>query len=207
MKQVGNEKWGFIRENRDKAKSAGIDADTGLHRTGIEDYLVVIFPEIKEEEWIYNKGIPHSGLNRRPDYRCEKLKLIIEVDGLPHYQKPDVIRKDEDTTKKYEELGYKVVRIPYFIQLTNEVIYNMFDRIISEPMFNPDIPSIGIKGLNTPAYCCPAGIRRMAKELKKYPQQYKVNKDALRTANDEFLTGLNLLEKEYNVVTINVKQD
>lgn len=48
-------------------------------------------------------------------------------------------------------MGYKVVRIPYFIQLTNEVIKIMFDRDIKEMMFNPDIPSMGVKGMNTPA--------------------------------------------------------
>lgn len=51
--------------------------------------------------------------------RSESLKLIVEIDGLPHYQNPIVILKDKEKTKLYEEFGYKVVRIPYFIQLTN----------------------------------------------------------------------------------------
>ncbi len=38
-------KWGFLRETSDLAKKAGKDADTGLHRTGLEDYLGVIFHE------------------------------------------------------------------------------------------------------------------------------------------------------------------
>ena len=35
-------KWGFVRETVEAAKKAGIDADTGLHRTGLEEYLSVI---------------------------------------------------------------------------------------------------------------------------------------------------------------------
>jgi hypothetical protein len=42
------EKWGFLRETKVMAKNAGIDKDTGLHRTGLEEYLEVIFPEVKD---------------------------------------------------------------------------------------------------------------------------------------------------------------
>ena len=97
----------------------------------------------------------------------------------------------------YEAMGYKVVRIPYFIQLTNEVIKIMFDRDIKEMMFNPNIPSMGVKGMNTPAYCCPAGIKRMAKEFKLYPQQYEVNICALEK-EDSYLSGFQMLKDEYN---------
>lgn len=141
------EKWGFLRETSEKAQKAGIDSDTGLHRTGLEEYLKVIFPEISKEEWIHDKGVPGSKSQIRPDYRCESLKLIVEFDGLQHYQKPDVICADEIKNNMYEAMGYKVVRIPYFIQLTNEVIKIMFDRDIKEMMFNPNIPSMGVKGM------------------------------------------------------------
>ena len=99
----------------------------------------------------------------------------------------------------YEAMGYKVVRIPYFIQLTNEVIKIMFDRDIKEMMFNPNIPSMGVKGMNTPAYCCPAGIKRMAREFHLYSQQYEVNIRALEKEND-FLSGSKMLKDEYNQI-------
>ena len=95
-------------------------------------------------------------------------------------------------------MGYKVVRIPYFIQLTNQVVEQMFDRSIKIPLFDPSIPSMGIKGENTPAYCCPAGLARMAKEFRKYPQQYEVNLKALIDADDDYLTGVSLLMKEFD---------
>lgn len=196
MKQISL-KWGFLRETNQKAKEAGIDKDTGLHRTGLEDYLKVIFPEIDADEWIHDKSIEGIGSKIRPDYRCEKLKLIIEFDGLQHYQKPDRIKADYHNQKLYERAGYKVVRIPYFIQLSNSVVKSMFGRDVKEPLFDDSIPSLGINGQNTPAYCCPAGLKRMAKEFINYPQQYKTNVDYLIKANDDYLTGVDMLIEEY----------
>lgn len=196
-------KWGFLRETREQAQKAGMDSDTGLHRTGMEDYLKVIFPEIPENEWIHDKPFLATGKRIRPDYRCDRLKLIIEFDGVQHYQQPDTIRKDAENQKLYEQLDYKVVRIPYFIQLTNEVVKTMFGREVKEPLFNPTIPSMGVRGRNTPAYCCPAGLERMAKEFHKYPEQYKVNMDALKAADDEFMTGYSLLKKAFNNISVN----
>lgn len=190
-------KWGFLRETNEKAEEAGIDKDTGLHRTGLEDYLAVIFPEIGADEWIHDKTIPGIGKKTRPDYRCERLKLIIEFDGVQHYQKPDRIKADIEAHKLYEENGYKVVRIPYFIQLSNSVVKAMFDREVEEILFDESIPSLGVKGQNTPAYCCPAGLKRMAKEFRSYPSQYAVNIKALEDANDEYLTGVSMLKEEY----------
>ena len=197
MKESKN-KWGFVRETREMAIKAGKDKDTGIFRTGLEDYLLVIYPEISEEQWIHDKPIDGSGRRTRPDYRCEQLKLIIEFDGVQHYQQPDIIRKDKDNQLFYEKLGYTVIRIPYFIQLTNEVVSKMFWREVDEELFDPNIGSMGPYGRNSPAYCCYAGLKRMVADFKKYPQQYKVNIKTLKVANDDFLTGVELLEKMYN---------
>ena len=48
-------KWGFLRETDAMAKKAGIDKDTGVHRTGLENYLKVIFPKI--DDWIHDKAL------------------------------------------------------------------------------------------------------------------------------------------------------
>ena len=55
-------KWGFLRETKELAQAAGIDKDTGYHRTGLEDYLKVIFPDVSEDEWVHNKAFgKHNG--------------------------------------------------------------------------------------------------------------------------------------------------
>lgn len=194
-------KWGFLRETNELAKKAGIDKDTGLHRTGLEDYLKIIFP--KTNDWIHDKALGEVNgkvFRSRPDYRSEELKIIIEFDGLQHYTKPDIIEKDFRLTEEYINLGYKVVRIPYFIQLTNKAVKKLFDVEVSEELFDEKIPSLGIQGLNTPAYLCPAGVKRMAEEFKKFPEQYKTNIEFLKKQNDPYKTGVDFLEKEYHVV-------
>ena len=189
--------WGFLRETTEAAQHAGIDEDTGLIRTGLNEYLEVIFPDI--HDWVHNKAFcEYNGVKYkiRPDYRTDSLKLIIEFDGLPHYKNPDTIQKDSDNQKIYEQCGYKVVRIPYFIQLSNDVVEQLFGVKVKEPLFDDSFPSLGISGRHSPAYLCPAGIRRMAKEFMKFPRQYEVNIKALKAANDSALSGVDYLEEE-----------
>jgi len=192
-----NKIWGFLRETTELAKKAGIDKDTGLIRTGLDEYLKIIFPETKD--WLHDKAFGEYNGQKykiRPDYRSESLKLIIEFDGLPHYKNPAVIEKDYINQKVYEDNGYKVVRIPYFIQLSNEVVEKLFGVKVPDPLFDATIPSLGINGQHSPAYLCPAGIRRMAKEFLDYPKQYQVNLKALKDANNPTLSGVGFLEEE-----------
>jgi hypothetical protein len=90
------------------------------------------------------------------------------------------------------------VRIPYFIQLTNEVVKTLFDVEVKETLFDSSIPSIGSHLPNTPAYLCHQGIVRMAKEYKKFPAQYQVNLEFMKNQKDQFLVEYELLEAEYN---------
>lgn len=193
MKKV----WGFLRETTELAEKAGIDKDTGLIRTGLDEYLKVIFPNTTD--WIHDKAFgEHNGQKYkiRPDYRSESLKLIIEFDGLPHYKNPNTIEKDYINQKVYENNGYKVVRIPYFIQLSNDVVEKLFGITVKESLFDATIPSLGINGRQSPAYLCPAGIRRMAKEFLEYPEQYQVNLKALKNSDNPALSGIDFLEEE-----------
>ena len=189
------EKWGFLRETTEKARKCGLETNTSLHRTGLDEYLKAIFPNTTD--WVHDKCIKDSSLKTRPDYRSDELGLIVEFDGIPHYQKPDVILRDLKTTADYENLWYKVVRIPYFIQLTNSAIKELFGVDVQEPMFNPKYPSLDDSS-GSPAYLCPAGLERMAKDFHRFPEQYRVNLNALKSFNNDFLTGASLLEAVYN---------
>lgn len=194
---VKNTQWGFLREDQEDADKAGVDEDTGLHRTSLLDYLNIIYPQITD--WVHDKTIPGSKRKFKPDYRSESLKLIVEFDGFPHYQYPDTILGDDKKGEFYQSLGYKVVRIPYFIQLSNAVVKKLFDKDVQQPLFDERIPSLGIVGRSAPAYLCGSGIRRMAKEFYEIsPSQYNVNVSYLKSLNNEFLTGVELLECVYN---------
>ena len=195
------QKLGFLRETTELAQKAGLDADTDLHRTGLDEYLSIIFPNIND--WVHDKStglVQDDGKPKRtrPDYRSDALNLIVEFDGLPHYTDPAIIINDELNTKFYEKHGYTVVRIPYFIQLTNKAVQTFFGISIDTPLFDESIPSIGPKGQNTPAYLCYAGIQRMAAEFHRFPEQYAVNLAFLKSQPDIRLTRFDLLELEYN---------
>ena len=189
------EKWGFLRETTETAIKAGIDRGTGLHRTGLNEYLKVIFPDV--DDWVHDKALGLTVNNKvcrkRPDYRSEKLKMIVEFDGIQHYTMPDRIKNDVLSTKFYESLGYKVVRIPYFIQLTNKAVKYFFNVDVKEPLFNENIHSMDKNDRNTPAFLCGAGVLRMIEEFKHHPEQYRVNKEFLISQNDQFLTGVDLI--------------
>lgn len=197
--QFRKEKWGFLREHSNNA--SGKDKLTGLHRTGLNEYLSVIFPNT--HDWIHDKafGVHEDGkkYNIRPDYRSDSLKIIIEFDGLPHYTNPQNIIKDKENTRIYEQNGYKVIRIPYFIQLTNKAVEELFGVEIEEPLFNINYPSLGGIGLkHNPSCLCPEGVRRMAREFKRFPDQYEVNIRSLRAIENEILSGINYLIEEFN---------
>jgi hypothetical protein len=204
-------KWGYLRETKEDALKAGMDKKYNIGRTGLEEYLKVIFPDVND--WIHDKttGIILDGKKYlgRPDYRSEKLKMIVEFDGLPHYKNPDVILNDEYKNAIYEEAGYKVIRIPYFIQLSNDVAEKLFGVKVKEKLFDERIPSLSIRSRNTAAYLCPMGIRRMAIDFANISmEQYNINTDALlEEAQDEyeiaFLSGVYTLKEEMNIVQEN----
>ena len=199
---VQSEKWGYLRETREAAQKAGRDIDTGLHRTGLEEYIAVIFPSVND--WIHDKCVDtlpkELKCRKRPDYRSESIRTIIEFDGTPHYDKPQKILDDLASTELYEKNGYKVVRIPFFIQLTNKAVKQLFGVEVDEPLFNESIPSMGPKGIN-PACISVAGLYRMAKEFHGFPEQYQVNLDYLKSFDNEYLTGAKMLEMVFNNIS------
>ena len=195
-----NNTWGFVRETRVQAEKSE-KYDPKHHRTGLEEYLKVIFPGIK---WINNEFFP--GEKILPDYRSESLHLIVEFDGLEHYTKPTTIVRDQRNEEIYKKHGYTVVRVPYFIQLTNEVAKKMFGSFpgfnFKAELFPEEVASftescIDEKYPYSPAFLCPAGLKRMAEEFLKYPEQYDVNLKALEDLNNDELSGVKFLKEAY----------
>ncbi len=187
-----NKHFGYVRETREMAAKAAKSNPTTVF-TALEDYLEAIFPG---RTWIHDKQFGKRGgktYRLRPDFLCEEEKLIVEFDGLQHYTNPVNIRKDRDNQAIYEHFGYKVVRIPYFIQLTKAVVKEMFGVDVAHDLASPLLPSMSIKWNNTPAFCCPAGVERMAREFLRFPEQYAVNIQQLEADGDDELSGLSIL--------------
>lgn len=62
----------------------------------------------------------------KPDLVNEDLKIIVEFNGFTHYTRFDVQERDFRKYKLFGESGYKVVQIPYFVQLTQETLEYYF---------------------------------------------------------------------------------
>lgn len=100
-----------------------------LTETLLYDYIKYIF---KDYEIIHNKIVPNSNIKNRPDFRIESIKLIIEFDGYRHYNDSKVIVKDLETTQIWNDLGYNIIRIPYYLQMNIEVLSLLYSYINKE---------------------------------------------------------------------------
>lgn len=126
MTELSNMRWKYLRETTKKYYDPS-------RNTSLDQYLSYIF---SDANFIYDSCIPkdiilsrnsNASYRRfRPDARCEELNLIVEFDGLAHYQDPQVVLQDIDKDAYLRSLGYIVVRIPYWIQLSIEVIQVLF---------------------------------------------------------------------------------
>ena len=94
-----------------------------LTEDSLEEFLKQIYPN---KEIIRNKIVPNSNLKSRPDFRIEEEKIIVEFDVYKHYSLFETQSIDEIKYHQYTYMGYKVIRIPYFIQLSTDVIFKLF---------------------------------------------------------------------------------
>ena len=74
------------------------------------------------EEFVNSRPVPGSTIQYAPLLRCEKLKLIIEIDGPGHYNNINIQNVDIIKDKEFTDLGYHIARIPYFVSLTRNVL-------------------------------------------------------------------------------------
>jgi len=123
-----------------------------------------LFPN---NDFIHDKSVPDSKNKQlRPDYRSEERKLIIEFDGDSHYCKAQRIKTDIEKDNDYLSLGYKVFRIPYFVQITSQVLKDIFDEKIH---FEQRYPNGFIdKKAVLPADYCELGIKLFLNDLNRF---------------------------------------
>lgn len=124
-------------------------------------------------EIYHDKIVPSSGIKNRPDYRIEKLKLIIEFNGKFHYTNPDTILNDYKKKEVYTNMGYKVVIIPYWIQLKSVVIQYIFKNIIKLDLkhlkdYNNYEIGFHDKKCPLPSTFCELGNKKLMEERKEW---------------------------------------
>ena len=127
----------------------------------IDEYLKILYPN---NEFVYNKAFPNYRF--RPDYRCDELKIVVEFDGYQHYTKAKVILDDYKKQEICENCGYKVIRIPYFIQMCNELVQTVFSihNIPIEQIF-PHGFIVENSTMVYPADFCELGLDRFSRDI------------------------------------------
>lgn len=131
-----------------------------------EKSLGCFLQEMYQTDFIHDKTIPNSNSRLRPDYRNDDLKLIVEFDGYGHYTNPQVIINDIKKDNLCKELGYAVIRIPYFVQLSPNTIKHLFniDYKYTQTYKHGFIDKKAV----LPASYCELGIEKFKKDLYKF---------------------------------------
>lgn len=133
-----------------------------------------------------------------------EIKIAIKLKEPKHYLSPADILETDDNRWAANKSNYKVIEIPYFIQLSNEVFEHYFGRAPQIPIVS-DCPS-GFEDPNfvLPANYCSMGVNNFLKELGDLPQQtfgmvYESLLDKSFTADgDPFLTfPIDMLDEEF----------
>ena len=179
VNDIKNMRWKYLRESNKKYFNPD-------RNTSLKDYLEYMF---QGHEFVYDQQIPKDVVSSRnstmkyrkfrPDARCEELGLIVEFDGVTHYQDLKICLSDINRDIYLTTLGYKIVRIPYWIQLSNAVIHHLFNdfdeylTIGDDPMctldrsfFDVDKSVIDI-GISLGAMCS-AGHERFINEVQQF---------------------------------------
>lgn len=123
--------------------------------------------------------------NFRPDFVLPDFNLIVEFDGFLHYTKANIILADYKKDSLYKKYGFKVIRIPYFIQLDSYVIKKLFKKYTNNSTSFNNFPHGFIdKKVVYPADFCSLGIKRFIKDLNKYK---KISDQILKSLTDKII--------------------
>lgn len=139
----------------------------------IEGYLTqgkleAALQEIVGDRAWRGREIVVPGSRRRWDmaYEIKNHTTVIEFDGDEHYRNSLKIKIDGEKDAVAAQLGYVVVRFPYWVQLTTETLQHFFG--LSHHIAQ-DFPHGFITTRVFPASFSELGVERFAKELKALP--------------------------------------
>jgi hypothetical protein len=118
---------------------------------------------------VADKCIPGATHRFRPDYRSDRHRTIVEFDGDSHYCSARRVLADMRRDKLLCEAGYVVIRIPYFVQLTQEVIEDLFGAAIEDTSDFRCFPHGFISNTVVfPADFCELGLARFEADLMRF---------------------------------------
>lgn len=126
--------------------------------------------------WIHDK--PYLG-RFKPDYRNESMMTIVEFDGYAHYTQASRILADKAKDRLYSEAGYKIIRIPYFIQLSRSTCKTMFNVDLDIAQVYPH--GFIDKKCTLPADFCELGIERFKLDMSRFANEAEEIINSLKT--------------------------
>ena len=97
-------------------------------------------------------------------------EIAVEFDGDQHYRDTLVMKLDLEKDDLADEAGIEVVRIPYWVQLTDDTAKHYFDDLFDGIHIEQDYPHGFIKSKIFPASYCAMGVERFLDELFNLPQ-------------------------------------
>jgi hypothetical protein len=119
-----------------------------------------------DPEILTNVRVPSITRRFLPDYRSEKYKLIVEFDGDQHYRSAKHVIEDKTRDQILTDAGYRVIRIPYFVQMTEPIIGMLFGNHITNRDRFKDFPHGFIADtVIFPADFCELGVARFLNDL------------------------------------------
>jgi hypothetical protein len=140
----------------------------------VQEYLVEtslgrFLRERVDPDIIAGEIVPGFERRYRPDFRSERNRLIVEYDGDGHYRSARKIIADQERDAAFAANHYRVVRIPYFVQLTRPVIADLFAVAADDHSDFLQFPQGFIaKTVVMPADFCELGIERFEADLERF---------------------------------------
>ena len=98
-------------------------------------------------------------------------EIAVEFDGDQHYRDTLVMKLDLEKDDLADEAGIEVVRIPYWVQLTDETAKHYFGDLFDGIHIEQDYPHGFIKSKVFPASYCAMGVERFMAELHDLPEK------------------------------------
>lgn len=150
--------------------SISVKPEGHLLERKLGEYLKKIVDFHDNCEWL-GAQFKIEGYRYRYDFAFsrDETKYLVEFDGPEHYQNSIKIKTDWEKDFLAEDKGFKIVRIPYFIQFTNQMFMHWFGfdaEILEDGDFSHGFITTNI----LPASFCPLGEERFHEEIINLPK-------------------------------------
>jgi len=153
----------YTRRKIKKTTKAEYAKKDFLNEHNLEKLLAELYPGIV---FVHDRQVTGSGCKMRPDFQCKNMKMLVEFDGFRHYTDSQNVFLDRMKNEHFERRGYKVVRIPYFVQPCASTIKILFGLDVEYLQKYPH--GFHDENFMSPADFCFAGIYRFLADLERF---------------------------------------